>query len=178
MGRKNCHLILMLSLLLAFPCWVSAANQPPPEGGVLPNFRTAGSRGTSLPTVPRTGSKVRFLDPGYQSRGGHHRDFQHVLTALSAGGSHCQQDVSPAGRRSQVQGKSQADRHRRRQFGFRDRLFQENLRHPFPIVFRRRFCHPQAFGRGQNTVFYRHPDHAGRLSPDFLFEARRSHGCG
>jgi len=39
MGRKNCHLILMLLLLLALPCWVSAANQPPPEGGVLPNFQ-------------------------------------------------------------------------------------------------------------------------------------------
>ena len=38
MRRNNCQLILMLSLLLAFPCWVSAANQPPPEGGVLPNF--------------------------------------------------------------------------------------------------------------------------------------------
>jgi hypothetical protein len=37
MRRKNCHLILML--LLAFPCGVSAANQPPPEGGVLPNFQ-------------------------------------------------------------------------------------------------------------------------------------------
>ena len=38
MRRNTCQLILMLSLLLAFPCWVSAANQPPPEGGVLPNF--------------------------------------------------------------------------------------------------------------------------------------------
>jgi hypothetical protein len=38
MRRNNYQFILMLSLLLAVPCWVSAANQPPPEGGVLPDF--------------------------------------------------------------------------------------------------------------------------------------------
>ncbi|MGA8238946.1 MAG: hypothetical protein WB818_00115 [Desulfobacterales bacterium] len=44
-GWKNCHLILML--LLAFPCWVNSANQPPPEGGVLPNFQLP------VPEAPR-----------------------------------------------------------------------------------------------------------------------------
>jgi len=38
MRRNNYQLILMLSLLLTFPCGVSAANQPPSEGGVLPNI--------------------------------------------------------------------------------------------------------------------------------------------
>ena len=176
MRRNNCHLILMLSS--AGVSLLGIRRQPAAAGGRgLAELPTAGSRGTSLPTVPRPGSKVRFFDPGHQGRGGHHRDFQHVLTALSEGGSHCQQDVSQAGRRSQVQGESQADRHRRRQFGFRGRLFQENLRHPFSPVFRRQFRHPPAFGRGQNTIFYRYPDHAGRLAPDFLFEARRSRGC-
>lgn len=47
MRRKSCHSILMLMLLLAFPCVVSAANQPPPEGGVLPNFQLP------VPEAPR-----------------------------------------------------------------------------------------------------------------------------
>ena len=177
MRWKNCQLISM-PVSVAGVSFLGIRRQPAAAGRWgLAEHRTAGSRETLLPPVPRPGSKVRFLDPGNKSRGGHHRDFQHVLTALSAGGSHCQQDVSQAGRRSQVQRKSQADRHRCRQFGFRGRLFQENLRHPFPTVFRWQFCHPPAFRRGQNTVFYRHPDPAGRHSPDFLFEARRSRGC-
>jgi hypothetical protein len=45
MRRKNCHFILML--LLAIPCMVSAANQPPPEGGVLPDFQLP------VPEAPR-----------------------------------------------------------------------------------------------------------------------------
>lgn len=35
---EKCELIILLALLLAFPCGVSAANQPPHEGGVLPTF--------------------------------------------------------------------------------------------------------------------------------------------
>ena len=35
---KNCPLIPLLTLLLAYPFWVSAASQPPPEGGILPNI--------------------------------------------------------------------------------------------------------------------------------------------
>jgi hypothetical protein len=38
MRWKNCQLISILFLLLAYPFWVSAASQPPPEGGVLPNI--------------------------------------------------------------------------------------------------------------------------------------------
>ena len=36
MRWKNCQLISILILLLAYPLWVYAASQPPPEGGVLP----------------------------------------------------------------------------------------------------------------------------------------------
>ena len=44
--EKECHLmdwkiykaIPLLALMLALPYGVSAANQPPPKGGVLPNF--------------------------------------------------------------------------------------------------------------------------------------------
>ena len=52
MRRNNYQWILMLSLLLAFPCGVSAANQPPSEGGVLPN--------TELP-VPEKLSYRQYL---------------------------------------------------------------------------------------------------------------------
>jgi hypothetical protein len=38
MGWKNCQLISILILLLVYPLWVSAAGQPPPEGGVLPDI--------------------------------------------------------------------------------------------------------------------------------------------
>jgi hypothetical protein len=38
MGWKNCQLISILILLLVVPLWVSAAGQPPPEGGILPDI--------------------------------------------------------------------------------------------------------------------------------------------
>ena len=56
MRWKNCQLIMMVSALLlllpAFPFWVSAANQPPPVGGVLPNIE--------LP-VPETPTYRQYL---------------------------------------------------------------------------------------------------------------------
>lgn len=52
MRCKNCQLLSLLMLLLAYPFWVSAAGQPPPEGGVLPNIE--------LP-VPETPQHRQYL---------------------------------------------------------------------------------------------------------------------